>query len=301
MLVIGFLTGAASAEPVEAALDCISAMEREQLAHAEKVIEAESIGLRIDHLRRAGSAVPEELLRRAERLEQEALDREVELASRRELCRSLSLAALEQCRGRIKALQSSLSAGELTSEDAEELLGLYETRSRLEAVLEAPITLSYALLPLDPSDTQETLRAKLQYYEDVHEYLEGLLARITARTGDVARERQTLVEAQRFLDDMSFLDEGGRMSAGGPLRLPGGGESDVPGHARPALRSGELGLASRELESLMSLSPASPGESDQLLDLLSQVLIRIESEVEAVSRERDRIEERLLSDTTDPR
>lgn len=300
MAVIGFLTIAASAEPVEQALECISAMEREQLVHDEKVIEAESVGLRIDHLRRAGAAVSEELLRRAERLEQDALDREVALASRRGLCRSLSMAALEQCRERIQGLQSSLSVGELTSEDAADLLRLYDTRSRLEAVLEAPITLSYALLPLDPSDTHETLQAKLQYYEDVHDYLEGLLARVSARRADVDGERQTLVEAQRFLDDMGFLDEGGRMSSGGPIRLPGGDAGGVD-HARPAGRSGELGLASRELESLMSLSPASPGESDQLLDLLGQILIRIGSEVEAVSRERDRIGERLLSDTTDPR
>lgn len=301
MIALGFLTGTAWSDSVGEALECLEAMERERAAHDDRMVEAESVGLRIDHLRRTGAGVPDELLRRAERLEQDALEREVALSSRREICRTLSRTALEQVRRRIQELEGTLASRDLSAQDAAELIRLHDARSRMEAILEGPITLIYALLPLDPSDTHESLRAKLQYYEDVHGYLGGLLDRIHVRRTHLVRERQTLVEAQRFLEEMSFLDEGGRMSPGGTIRLPGSGDIGGVDVARPAGRPGELGPASRELESLMALSPASPDESDRLLILLDQIRHLIESEVEAVSRERDRIEERLLPDTTDPR
>lgn len=297
---LGFLTGSPLAGPLEDALDCLDSLDQERAAREANLARAESLGVRIEALRTAGEEVPGDLLRQAERLEQEALDREVELLSDRERCRRLSREALESTRDRIDLLQAGLARGDLSSAEAAELLDLQEARTRLQAALEEPMALGYVLLPADPSDTEETLEAKLQYYEDVQGYLHGLSGRIAERRDEVADERRTLVEAQRFLEDMSFLDEGGRISPGGLVRLPGAGGIEGEEFARSAGGAGELGLGQEEMEFLMAQSPSSPEESDQLLALLERIRQRIESELEAVSRETERIRARLAPEAPGP-
>jgi hypothetical protein len=296
-LALGFLTPAVRADLVADALGCLDTQAQHEAQRGAWLAQADSLGRQIEAARSEGRSAPKDLLRRAEKIQRTAMDRELELMTERARCRALSSRALSDCVREIGAIEAVLASGRGNGAQASRLLGLREARSRLEAALAVPATLGYPALAPDSTDTQETLRAKLQYYHDVRGYLQGLEERVAARLAQVEQERRTLVEAQRFLQDLAFLDEGGRVSPG--ASAPGGPNPD--GMGRPFTGSVGAGSGSENLELVLGLTPVTPEDSDQLIRLLRGFQAEIQRELESVSNDSKTIERRILPDIPAPR
>jgi hypothetical protein len=257
--------------------------------------DAEELGLRIESAEREGRGAVQ-LRRQAERLQSEAMDLEVELLAKREDCRRAAGDALPLCLERLRALEATLKAGRAGQEEARDMLRLREARGRLQAGISGPAVLGYPLLPPDSTDTQESLRAKLQYHEEVASDLRNLAGRVDARAKEVGEERRTLAEARRFLEDIGFLDEGGRVTAGGSAQfrgMPGtpGGPDDVVSRV---VGGAEVSGAGGNLELVLGWTPATPEESDHLLRVLEGYRGAIRAELEAVERNLAEIRARVL-------
>jgi hypothetical protein len=202
MISLGFLTPAARGGVLEDALACLDAQARGEQERSLWLGQADSLGREIEAARARGEDAPQKLLRQAEKIQRTAMDRELELMAGRGRCRELSSRALEQCEREIGGIEARLAAGGGSTEEASRLLALREARARLQASLSAPATLGVPALPPDSTDTQETLRSKLQYYRDVQGYLGSLDQRVAQRLAQVTQERRTLAEAQRFLQGL---------------------------------------------------------------------------------------------------
>ena len=275
--------GTSRATAVDDAVDCLGEQARTEARRAELLGRAESLGVRIEVARAGGTPAPQELLRRADRLDREAQDLDLELVLRRTECRERVTRALPECERRIAILETMLAGGSGGEAGAEELLRLRALRARLQGWLAGPVFLGYPLIPPDSTDTPETLAEKLRYYEEVIGALRGLRDRVRTRRSEVAEERRSLEEAGRFLRDLSFLDEGGRVSPSGTARLRGApGDIAAPDTVRRVAGSSDPAGAGGDLGRILAASPATPEESDRILRLLDGYLLAIERELVVV-------------------
>ena len=300
-LVLGFLMPIARPSRADSLSDALRCREEETKAEAARdqlLEQADSLGARISA---GGASINEEWLREAEALQRRAMDRELDLLVVKDRCRRLAERAVRDLDSKITEWESRLSRDAGDEALATSLLLARQSRADLAAGLEAPAILTYADLPPDSSDTQETLEAKLQYYRDVEEYLARIDQRLDRRAKELEAEQRVLEEAGRFLRDLSFLDEGGRVSADGSVRLrsgvPGGGGE---GQDRPTMQMpGDA--RSQTLEFALHASPASPEESDRIRALLQGYRREIARERERIEERTQRIEARLQPDTRAPR
>jgi len=282
------------------ALRCLDEQAGLEVGRDSMLQTAGSLGRRIEAERAAGRGAPGDLLRRAERLQQDAMDLELELLGKRQACRDAAQRALPGCEARIRALEAALHEGRGSEAEARELLLLREARGRLQAGLAGPAMLGYPLLPPDSTDTQETLRAKLQYHEEVQGRLRSLAERVGTRACQVREERRTLAEARRFLEDLSFLDEGGRVTPGGTAQFrggPGGGVGLPDGNAARPTGAAEVAGSAADLERILGWTPATPEESDRLLRMLEQIGAVIDGESRAVAGMLEQIRGRIRPET----
>ncbi len=262
--------------------------------------EADSLGRQVEALGKQASAAR---LREADRIQQKALDLELTLADHQARCRELAGAALPSCQDRIRELESRIRDGHGTSDDAAALIRLQEARSRLEQALEGPVVLEYPPLAPDSLDTQETLRAKLQYHQDVSGYLQALSLRVGDRLARLTEERRTLVEARRFIQDLNLVDAGGDVSPGGAVRVRGGiaGGGDGEGGNGRTAPSADIAREAGDLEFALGITPTTPEESDRLIRVLDNFRREIQRELEAVSSETREIEQRIVPESPPPR
>jgi hypothetical protein len=295
---LGFLTPRARADALSDATACFDRRSALEEGRNELIRQADSLGRVIDATRQEGKKVPEVWLRQAEQINRRAVDRELDLMALRERCRPLAEAALQVCAARIARLQSELESGRGSAESSVELVRLRTLRAQLESGLAGPAVVGYPMLAVDSTDTQGTLAAKLQYYVDVRGYLETLDQRLVSRGTQVTEERRSLLEARRFLQDLALVDEGGRASTGGSIQLRRGigGGGDVPDDAVDRVTGGATRLPDRsgDLEFVLGLAPATPEESDRIIRLLEGYRLEIKRELEAVTKESDRIRGQIL-------
>jgi hypothetical protein len=290
------------ATAVDDAVDCLDEQARTEARRATLLAQAESLGVRIEAARAGGTIAPQDLLRRADRLDREAQDLDLELALRRAECRERAMRALPECEQRIASVETSLASGSAGAAVAAELLRLRALRTRLQGWLAGPVLLGYPLIPPDSTDTPETLSEKIRYYEEVTGALRELGDRIRARRSEIADERRSLEEAGRFLRDLGFLDEGGRVSPSGAVRFRGvPGEDAAPDTARSTRGSAGLSGAGEELGRLLAANPATPEQSDRVLHLLDGYLRAIDKEIRAVTTATDDIRRRLGGEVHAPR
>ncbi|MCC7142551.1 MAG: hypothetical protein IT349_10660 [Candidatus Eisenbacteria bacterium] len=300
---LGFLTvlswSVARADSIDDALRCLEEQQALAAARDDLLIRADSLGARIAN---AGASVPKGWLRDAERIQRDAMDRELDLLVAKDRCRERANRALEDLAPRLDALERQAAAGQGGEAALATLLDLKRTRSVLVASIETPAVLDYPDLPPDSTDTQETLQAKLDYYRDVEQYLQRVDLRLGARLKELEAEQRVLEEAGRFVRDLAFLDEGGRVSSEGSVRLRGGlggGEDPGEGLHRPSM---ELPNDSRSatLEFALRANPSSPQESERLRALLTGYSRELERELERIAERTQRIEARILPETSAP-
>ncbi len=296
--------GEARADVVEDALRCLERQAEGERRRERLLLQADSLGGRIEDAQSGGRSAPGSLLRRAERLQREALDLELELLVQRQGCREETARAIAFCDSSLRRLEVDLGGGGGDPGRARDLLRLRAARDRLEAQSAPVASLGYPLLPPDSLDTQESLRAKLLYHDDLRDHLGGLLRRLDVRRDQVAEERRTLIEARRFVDDLSFLDEGGRVAPRGDRALPSapnGSPAPEPGLAgRQAVPSGP-GTVGGQIELVLGWAPTSAEESDRLLAALDGFRTEIRREIDLVLRTREAILARILPDAGTPR
>jgi hypothetical protein len=286
--------GRARADAVDDALRCLEAEARTAGRRESLLVQAESLGVRIEAAQTARGRPPQDLLRRAERLDREGDDLALQLVLQRASCREQAVPALAECRARIGRLESDLASGGGEARQAEELLRLRDLRGRLETFLAGPVFLGYPLIPPDSTDTVEILEEKLRYHEQVRDDLRGLEARLRVRRKEVAQERQSLAEASRFLRDLDFVDEGGRVSPSGSVRFRGAPpDNATPDSMRRAFGSAGMAGSGGDLNRLLQTSPSSPEESDRILRLLDGYLRAIDGEMRTVSAAADDIRRRI--------
>jgi hypothetical protein len=283
------------------ALRCLDEETRLEARRDDLLREADSLGLRIEAAHSGGARAEQDLLRRAERLDREAQDLEMELTVRRADCRASATRALPDCDRRIAALRTTLASRPGDAPAAAELGRLRGARSRLQEWLAGPILLGYPLIPPDSTDTPESLAEKLRYHEEVRSTLRDLEVRLRERREKVTGERRALVEARRFERDLGFIDEGGRVSGSGasPLRGSPGDGSDGDGRSvrggaadTARLGSGGSGMGA-DLGLVLALNPATPEESDRILRLVDGYLAAIGKELEVVTVAAAEIRRRL--------
>lgn len=296
--------GEARADVVEDALRCLDRQVDGERRRERLLMQADSLGDRIEEAQANGRKAPGGLLRQAERLNREALDVELELLVRRQSCRQQAALALAFCDSALRRLDLELGRGEGDPARARELLRLRQAAGRLQSVEGTAGSLGYPLLPPEASDTQQSLQAKLLYHDDLHAHLTSLGQRLDARRRQVADERRTLIEARRFVEDLSFLDEGGRIAPRGDRSLPGAaGGAPVPGDgsAGRAVTPPGAGGAGGQIELILGWMPTSAEESDRLLQALDGFRAEIRREIELVERTREAIRARILPDAGTPR
>lgn len=294
--------GASWATVVDDAVDCLDEQIRTEARRTALLGRAESLGVRIEAARAGGTSAPQDLLRRADRLDREAQDLDLELVLQRTECRERTTLALPECDRRIAVLESGLAGGGGGVAGAEELLRLRALRERLQGWLAGPVFLGYPLILPDSTDTAETLAEKLRYHEAVIGALRELEKRVRARRSEVAEERRSLEEAGRFLRDLSFLDEGGRISPSGTVRFRGAPSDNAnPDTRRRAAGAGDLAGPGGDLDRILFASPATPEESDRILRLLDGYLQVIEGEVVVVMTVTGAMRRRVEGETHAPR
>jgi hypothetical protein len=277
--------GSSRATAVDDAVDCLDEQARTEARRTVLFGQAESLGMRIEAARVGGAPAPQDLLRRADRLDREAQDLNLELVLRRAECQDRATRALPECETRIAVIEAVLVGGSGGAAGAEELLRLRALRARLQGWLAGPVFLGYPLIPADSTDTPETLSEKLRYHEEVTAALRELGDRVRARRSEMAEERRSLEEAGRFLRDLSFLDEGGRVSPSGTTRFRGApGDQATPDSTRHAAGAGDLAGSGGDLDRILAASPATLEESDRVFRLLDGYLQVIERELGVVTR-----------------
>jgi len=290
---LGILTATspALASTIEDALACSQAQQKTEARRSGLLDDADRLGFEAERV--SGSA-REGLLQQAEELKNRYADLGLELLLRRDQCRSLTLAALEDCQSQIGELQSHVRTGKASPEEAGELVRLQTLRTDLQASLEAPAIHEYPLLELSAEDTEETLLAKRQYYEEVSVFLVSLEKRIEGRLEQVRDEAEALREAQRFVEDLSFVDMGDRSSGDAltQIKLPGGDPGDGGPNPRPS-SSYPVESSASELDFALRLSPSNPGDSETILSLLETFRDQIRDRVDAINAETNRIDERV--------
>lgn len=285
----------ALADPVDDALRCLDDQGKTAARRDLLIGRADSLGRIAEAAQKSGQKTPEALLRKAEKIQREAMDEQLGWMTAEEACLKLAAAAQRVCSERIDRLQQAMRSGAATPAQAADLLKLQEIRARLEASLAGPASLAYQPLLPDSSDSQETLRTKLQYYQDERSYLERLDGRVSARLAQISQERRTLLEAQRFMRDLDFLDEGGRISPGGSARVPrlppASGASEDP--SRPSGQV-QLGGQANDLEFALGVSPTTPQQSDHITAVLQEFRREIQRELEKISKDVEVVQERIL-------
>jgi hypothetical protein len=294
--------GASRATPVDDVVDCLEEQARTEARRVRLIGQAESLGVRIEAARAGGTTAPQDLLRRADRLDRQAQDLDLELVLRRTECRERATLALPECARRIAELEGLLAGGSGGAAGAEELLRLRALRARLQGWLAGPVLLGYPLILPDGTDTPETLAEKLRYHEGVTGALRELGDRVRTRRSEVVEERRSLEEAGRLLRDLSFLGDGGRVSPSGTARFRGApGDNATPDSSGRVAGLGDLAGSGGDLDRLLAASPATPEELDRILRLLDGYLQAIEREIRAVTTAVDDIRRRLEGETHAPR
>jgi len=107
--------------------------------------QADSLGRRIETARQSGAEAPQDLLRRAERIQREAWIGTGSHVPARRLSRT-GRSALSACSDQIAALDAALRSGRGSRESAAELRRLQEARTRLESSRTGP-----SVLPVPPA------------------------------------------------------------------------------------------------------------------------------------------------------
>jgi len=293
-MVLGFLTPAALAGPIDDALSCLDTQAAAVEFRDDLLGQADSLGYEIASAQRVGASTGR-LQREAEKVNRRAFELELEIANLRARCRPRLEEALRLCRDEIVRL-SREAAGEGSAPGSRpELLRLREARDRIEQALAGPAVIGYPLLPADSTDTQETLLAKLRYHEDVRGYLAALDERLGSRLQRLTEERRVLLEAEQFLRDEEFLDEGGRVSPGGRAVLRGGNQGGGdPNDPRKPIGSAPLG-GEANLDALLGFTPRTTSESDRLLESLKEFRRRIRQELEEVDGVQEQLRRRILA------
>lgn len=277
--------GRSRATVAEDVVDCLDEQARTEARRAELLGRAESLGVRIEAARAGGTAAPQDLLRRADRLDREAQDLDLELVLRRTECRERATLALPECERQIAVIEAALAGDSGGAAGAAELLRLRALRTRLQGWLAGPVFLGYPLIPPDSTDTPETLAEKLRYHEGVIRALRELGDRVRTRRSEVAEERRSLEEAGRLLRDLSFLDEGGRVSPSGTVRFRGAPiDNATADSTRRGASAGDRAGSGGDLDRILAASPATPEESDRLLRFLDGYLKAIDRELGVVMR-----------------
>lgn len=294
--------GAARANVLDDAVECLAVQAHTEARRAGLLDQAESLGVRIEAARAGGVSAPQDLLRRADRLDREAQDLDLEMILRRAECRELATRALPECERRLATLEPLVAGGGSDTEGAEELLRLRALRTRLQGWLAGPVLLGYPLILPDSTDTPETLAEKLRYHQEVIGALRELGDRVRARRSEVAQERRSLDEAARLMRDLSFLGEGGRVSPSGSARFRGApGDNAAPDSAGRVVGIVEGAGSGGDLDRILAASPANPEESDRTLRLLDGYLHAIERELVVVTRATDDIQRRIEGGDRAPR
>ena len=287
ILALGFLTSIGRTDPLTDALSCLQARDDAARARDGLIFQADSLG-RLMIGRQTGPS--QKLLRRAEHIEREAMDRSLDLLQTEERCRTLASTALEYCAKRMEDLRQALDRGTLDQPGKQELLRLQEIRARLQATQESESTLHVPILAPDSSDTQEILKSKLQYYHDAQGYLEGLAHTVSRRIEQVREEGRVLAEAGRFLGDINFLDEGERGPTGAASPNPG---VPIGGAERPGVDL-HRGFGAGDLEFALRMTPTSEADSEQLARLLQGFGLKIQRELGAVTKQIERLQARVV-------
>ena len=150
--------GAARATAIDDAVGCLHEQARTEARRTVLLGQAESLGVRIEGARAGGTTAPQELLRRADRLDREVQDLDLDLLLRRAECRDRATQALPECERRIATVEAALAGGHGGAADAEELLRLRALRARLQGWLAGPVLLGYPLIPPDSTDTPARIR-----------------------------------------------------------------------------------------------------------------------------------------------
>jgi hypothetical protein len=293
-IVLMLPAGRSRATAADDVVDCLDEQARTEARRAELLGRAESLGVRIEVARAGGTSAPQDLLRRADRLDREAQDLDLELVLRRTECRERATRALPECERRIAILENMVAGGSGGAAGVEELLRMRALRTRLQGWLAGPVFLGYPLIPPDSTDTPETLAEKLRYHEEVIGALRGLGDRVQARRSEVAEERRSLEEADRLLRDLRFLDEGGRVSPSGNASFRGPpSDNATPDSTRRVAGAGDLTGSGGDLERILAASPTTPEESDRILRLLDGYSQAIERELGVVTRATGDIRQRV--------
>lgn len=283
LMFLGVLGGHAWADAVSDALECRAELAREEVLRDRCLLRADSLGSMVED-RSGDAAAPAR--RAAELVQREAMDRELEILVRRDRCRRLAELALASLDPALVAVQDSIAQGLGFGGTTARLMRMTAERADLRSSLVQPAILSYADLAPDSTDTDETLRAKLEYYEDVRSYLDGVLERLEDRVAELRKESRVLEEASRFLRDLDFADEGGRVSSDGAVRLRNplpGGSPDDGGMSRTA---GSVAAEERSgsLEFALHANPSNREESERLTRLLGGHKREIKRELEKIAR-----------------
>ena len=159
VLAVGILlmlpAGASRATAVDDAFDCLDELARTEARRAVLLGRADSLGVRIEAASAGDTPAPQGLLRRADRMDREAQDLNLELVLRRAECRERAIRALPECERRIAAIEVALAGGGGGAAGAGELLRLRALRTRLQGWLAGPVILGYPLIPPDSTDTPE--------------------------------------------------------------------------------------------------------------------------------------------------
>lgn len=292
-LMLGVLPRAGQAldSEVTRALDCADERRRAESDRGTWLSQAESLGVEIARAEAANAGSEAASLRsRAVELQQRAMTKELDLLSLRDRCRKLADAGLKSIDRRLSDLdgRNSLRRNDgARTADAAELLELQRARAELEAERETPAVLSYPDLVYDPNDPRETLLAKIQYYQDIRSYLDGVDARLERRLDQLRDEARALEEASRFLRDLAFVDEAGRVSADGTVRVRGLAPDGNPGEGGTSRGMESLpgGREDLGLDLALRWTPTNAADSERVATLLRGFRREIERERERIARQ----------------
>lgn len=290
--ILGFLTSSAPADEISDAFDC-QTQELQREADQQTLLQrADSLGAVAAE---AGDRPSGSLLRQAQELQDRAMELEVDLVLERSRCRRLAATARGVCQDRIDALLAKLRAGTIGADETFDLVGLVYARDRLDGMLAAPAVHDYALLPLEPEETTASLRAKLQYYEDVAASLQDLDTRIERRLEGVREEAEVLREAERLVSDIE-IDAGDRAagdrSAALQQQLPGNGG---PGPLERPRSEIPWDQAGSDLDFALHQSLTDPRDSGRIIDLLEGFRRDIRRELSVIQQHAGEVRARMES------
>lgn len=264
--------------------ECLAEQRAVESERSRLLIQADSLGFAAAL---AGDEPSETLLREAERLQGRYSALGVDLLLRRDLCRTLTAAALSECEERIATLEEAARGARARAEEATELVRLQGLRAELQANLETPPVYAYPILPLGPDDTEETLRAKQQYYAEVEGILDALDARIDERLGQVRDEAEALRQAQRLVGDLSFVDIADREAGDGIAR------GKIPTDPGRPQEDFTVERGDGDLDFALRIRPTTAQGIEEVVDLLERYRDSVHDQLDAIRQERERVETRL--------